>query len=458
MASEFGSPASSGQGSGGVGGVGVSDMTVVNWWELALIALGPVIAFLYALTVAIFLPGWGECAFSSLFPSLMPRNSLLIFAIAFAVHRNNGNSDSIQEDELEEQGGLRLLVAVCISAAASWYLIHETRCHQVEGGPAPSFYEQKGKVVVITGSNAGIGKETARQLYRTGATVILACRSLERAKTARDEIMASCAADADSTDNSTDTDALVRVVGKLEIQSLDLGSLQSVRQAAKELLKKYKTIDILINNAGIMMDEQTVTQDGYDFTMQANYLGHYLLTRLLLPAIQKSKDPRIINVTSSTYTLVSKIDLDDLFCQKGKRPYTLFGQYAQSKLAQILFTNELDSRYGEDDTSTSTRNTIFTASVHPGLVRTDVVRNLPAWMKVSNAMFAWIIAALQKTPEQGAWCSVYVATAPRDDLPDAGGAYWVNRRTQETRPYAQSESDAKALWDVSAKLVGLDDK
>jgi NAD(P)-dependent dehydrogenase (short-subunit alcohol dehydrogenase family) len=302
---------------------------------------------------------------------------------------------------------------------------------------------------VVTGANAGIGKETARQLYWSGATVILACRSVERAQAARDDIVATPPADSGCTGTTITLsdekqNVQVKPVGKVEIQSLDLSSLKSVRQAAKELLKKYKTIDVLINNAGIMMDQQSFTEDGYDLTMQANYLGHYLLTRLLLPAIKKSKDPRIINVTSSTYTLAAKIDLDDLFCQKGTRRYTLFGQYAQSKLAQILFTNQLDATY----------DNILTASVHPGLVRTEVVRNLPVWMKAGNAMFAWVLRSLQKTPEQGAWCSVLVATADKDDLPKA--AYWVNRRTQETTEGAASQPDAKALWEMSAKLVGLE--
>jgi retinol dehydrogenase-12 len=455
-------------GGGGMGSAGsdvAGGVTIVNWWEMALLAAGPVAAFLYALSAALFLPGWGECSLTDLFPSLMPRNSLLILAVAFAVNRS--------KHEPEEQG-FRLLVAVCISIAASWYLCLQTRLHQIEGGPSPaeavdtSAADQlkscNGKVMVITGANAGIGKETARQLYWSGATVILACRSLERAAIARDDILSTPPTGSDNSGTTTDTSdentpLQVKPAGKVEIQALDLSALASVRQAAKELLKKYKTIDVLINNAGIMMDQQSFTDDGYDLTMQANYLGHYLWTRLLLSAVQKSPDPRIINVTSSTYTLASKIDLEDIMCQKGKRKYTLFGQYSQSKLAQILFTNELNARYGGDDSdsekSAKNTNKIWTASVHPGLVRTEVVRNLPFWMKAGNAMFSWVLQTLQKTPEQGAWCSVLVATADKEDLPNAG-AYWVNRRTQETLDCAKSLDDAKALWDMSAKLVGLD--
>jgi NAD(P)-dependent dehydrogenase (short-subunit alcohol dehydrogenase family) len=477
--SEFGSFATNGADSmlGGGAGAGAASgggVTIVNWWEMALLAAGPALAFLYALSAALFLPGWGECSFTDVFPSLMPRNSLLILAVAFSVNRS--------KNEPEEQG-FRLLVAVCISGAASLYLLQQTRLYQIEGGPGPQTAANKagasgagnkleGKVMVVTGANAGIGKETARQLYWSGATVILACRSLERAAAARDDIISIPPSSHSISDDTTDSSGITiadentplqvkqSAAGKVEIQALDLSSLASVRQAAKELLKKFKTIDVLINNAGVMMDQQTVTSDGYDLTMQANYLGHYLLTRLLLPSIQKSQDPRIINVTSSTYTLASNIDLDDLFCQKGKRKYTLFGQYSQSKLAQILFTNELNVRYGLDGgdggDGAGKKSQIWTASVHPGLVRTEVVRNLPFWMKAGNAMFSLVLQSLQKTPEQGAWCSVLVATANKDDLPEKGGDYWVNRRTQETLECASSQQDAKALWEMSAKLVGLE--
>lgn len=414
--------------------------TVVNWWELVLISVGPVIAFLYALVVAIFLPAWGECSYTSHLFTLMPRNSLCIFAVAFTVHR----SQHVEQRE----SGFRLLVAVAISAAASYYLMQETRRHQVQGGPEPELVSllpdnsSEAITVVVTGANTGIGLETARQFYEHGATVVMACRSLKKAEEARAQLISDAAASATNEAETTTT------LGSLEIQVLDLGSLESVRQAAKALLKKYKTIDVLVNNAGVMLDQQVVTSDGFDLTMQANYLGHYLLTRLLLPSIRRSKDPRIINITSSTYTLATRgIDLEDLHCQnnnnKTKRPYTLFGQYAQSKLAQILMTRYMAPRYPG----------ITIAAVHPGLVRTNVVRNLPAWMKVANASFSWIVASLQKTPEQGAWNTLHCATC-QDPVT---GAYWVNRRVQSVRPCAESTEDAAALWKLSAEMVGLEE-
>ena len=423
--------------------------TVVNWWEMALLAAGPCVAFGYALSAAVFLAAWGECGWTDHVASLMPRNSLMVMAVAFAVHRSSSTSN--REETPEHQQGMRLLVAVAISVLASAYLCYETARVQVQGGPPPSLAVSikdanlkktdpqsvdNTMVVVITGCNAGIGKETARQLYERGrCTVVMACRDLDKAAAARDEILQATSA------TSTTTNA-----GSLEIQLLDLGSLGSVRQAVKAILKKHKRIDVLINNAGIMMDQRRTSKDGHELVMQANYLGHYLLTRLLLSSLLKSDDPRIVHVTSSTYTMACAnngvgIDLDDLFCET-TRPYTLFGQYSQSKLAQILSVRELAARYP----------TVTVAAVHPGLVRTNVTRNLPAWMQLGNRVFGWALQQLQKTPAQGAWCTVHCATAV--DLPTGG--YWVNRRLETLRPAAKSEKDAAALWNLSAKLVGLE--
>ena len=125
---------------------------------------------------------------------------------------------------------------------------------------------------------------------------------------------------------------------RVHVVSLDLSSLDSVRAAAKQVKDSFGKIHVLINNAGVMMGQQNMTADGYDMVMQANHLGHYLWTRLLLDRMDK--EGRILCLTSSTYSYAERIDLDDLFCTKGRRVYSLFGQYAQSKLANILFVQE----------------------------------------------------------------------------------------------------------------------
>jgi len=225
----------------------------------------------------------------------------------------------------------------------------------------------------------------------------------------------------------------------LQLLPLDLGSLTSVQRAAHELIQNYTKIDILINNAGLMMGTPEVTEDGYDLVMQANYLGHYLFTRLLLDA--GVLPGRILNITSSTYTLASKMDVNDLNCES--RQYSLFGQYAQSKLANILFTTELAKRYP----------TIQSHALHPGLVRTDVTRNMPWYLRYPNAMFAMVLSTLQKTPPQGAWNTTYVATC-HYLTPGHNGSYWVNRSIQPKRPCAVDPESAQKLWEKSAELVG----
>jgi NAD(P)-dependent dehydrogenase (short-subunit alcohol dehydrogenase family) len=171
-----------------------------------------------------------------------------------------------------------------------------------------------------------------------------------------------------------------------------------------------------------MLGNHQTSVDGYELTMASNHLGHFLLTQLLIPFLRRSKDPRIIQVTSSTYVLANKgIDLEDLFCTRGRRKYTLFGQYAQSKLANILFSLEFHRRELQHP---HTHPHIAIFNVHPGLVRTDVVRNMPWYLKYPNTVFGFVLALLQKTPEAGAYTSTYCATSP--GLQEKSGCYFVN--------------------------------
>ena len=310
------------------------------------------------------------------------------------------------------------------------YCIVQTRRIDVVGSEPPKYGKDsstwmKDKVVVITGANSGIGKETAQQLAGMGATVILACRSQARAEQAMAEIR-------QSSSNITEK--------QLVFLECDLGNLASVRKAAQILAEKKITINVLINNAGVMMAKKTITKDGFELTMQANHLGHFLLTVLLLPLFA-DEDVRVLSLTSSTYEMASKgFDFEDMFCDKS-RSYTLFGQYAMSKLANILFVKELNQRYGK-------RLKAF--AVHPGIVRTEVVRNMPWYLRYHNRIFAYGVAACQKTPQQGAYCSVHCAASP---TPPASGSYVVDCREYPELPCASSVEDAKRLWEVSAALL-----
>jgi NAD(P)-dependent dehydrogenase (short-subunit alcohol dehydrogenase family) len=303
----------------------------------------------------------------------------------------------------------------------------------VEGGEEPKLKKfcMRGKLVLVTGANTGIGLETVRRLVKEGARVIMACRSEEKAYEAMEAIKEYHFKRRLLIDDS-----------QLIFLSLDLADFDSVRKAAKTVLDMNLPLYCLINNAGIMMAEKKLSKDGNELCMQANHLGHYLLTRLLLSNILETPGARILNVTSSTYALANKgMDFDDLMCDK-TRHYSLFGQYAQSKLANILFTKELAKRHDK----------LRCYAIHPGLVRTDVVRNMPPLLYYPNLVFGFILATLQKTPEQGAYTSIWAACT---DNPPLNGSYLVNSKVSATNALATDEVQAAKLWDISETLVGI---
>eukprot|EP00590_Aulacoseira_subarctica_P011613 CAMPEP_0172422696 /NCGR_PEP_ID=MMETSP1064-20121228/8835_1 /TAXON_ID=202472 /ORGANISM="Aulacoseira subarctica , Strain CCAP 1002/5" /LENGTH=369 /DNA_ID=CAMNT_0013163687 /DNA_START=108 /DNA_END=1217 /DNA_ORIENTATION=+ len=340
------------------------------------------------------------------------------------------------------------VLSIISNGCSIWYLRHIRVMYAqglVGGASSPdeipkivNDYHQclQNKVVLITGANSGIGKETAQQLLQYGAsTVILACRNKQRAEEAMQDII--------RRQKSEDKEDYKE---RLRFLPLDLSDLQSVRAAAKIFLEWNLPLDILINNAGIMMGSFHLTKEGNEFTMTSNHLGHFLLTLLLMPALTASSTTpaRIINVTSSTYTLAPYMDMDDLFCTKGLRQYTLFGQYAQSKLANILFTLELAKRYPD---------IIRSYAVHPGLVRTNVVQNLPWYLYYPNQIFGFLLQTLQKTAPAGAYTSVHCAASTA--LGEERGLYYSNCKVCDTTKAAKDSDAAKKLWELSETLVNI---
>lgn len=361
---------------------------VLNSWEVAAISMGPIIACLYAIATSLFNWMWNEQPIGFYLGHLLPRNTVLIMLISFLMNYNTNNEHMWP-----------LVTAMFFSWVITYYLITDTKIEIVQGGlpPLPEVLSNAtGKVILVTGANAGIGKETVRQLYEAGAEVIVACRSLIKAEDTIQEL----------TRNGTSK-------GSLSAIEIDLNKLESIRNAATKIQKNHKRLDVIICNAGVMMHEQQMTVDGFDMVWQANYLGHALLCHLLWKLLKKSSnDPRVIQVTSSTYSLVgNRLPLHDLQCREG-RVYSLFGQYAVTKLAQILWCQQ------------SSKDGVWTAAVHPGLVRTDVVRNMPGILQFLNRQFDAVLRLLQKTPTEGAWGSVHAALAP--NLPSS--RYWVNRQ------------------------------
>jgi NAD(P)-dependent dehydrogenase (short-subunit alcohol dehydrogenase family) len=386
-------------------------------WAFVLPLVGPLLAFLYDVAVLIFLASFGEITWGSKISSLLLRLALLAASIAVGVGLCEGEAPLLSAT----------LSVSAVLLILSIYLIIRTRRDDISG-PVPHLPSMKGKVAIVTGANTGIGKETARLLAQQGATVVLACRNENKALQAMEDI-----------EQAIWRSEQVRLPrDQLRFLPLDLSDLASVRRAAAQFQETNLPLDVLINNAGLMTAKRTITKDGHELCFQANHLGHYLLTRLLLPKLQETQG-RILNLSSITYTYAEYFDFDDIRCEN--RKYTLFGQYAQSKLCNVLFTKELARRYP----------TIQSFAVNPGIVRTDVTRNMPVVLRVGNFTCGVVVSWFQKTPQQGAYTSVWAACCEVGP----NGSFLANSRVAETNDYAKNEDDAKILWKVSADLVAF---
>ncbi|XP_072884732.1 retinol dehydrogenase 11-like [Hemitrygon akajei] len=250
----------------------------------------------------------------------------------------------------------------------------------------------EGKTVIITGANSGIGKETARELARRGARVIMACRDTQRSEEVAKELRAS-------TGNE-----------QVLVSRLDLASIQSVHSFAREIAETESKIDVLINNAGAPIGPRQVTKDGFELQIGVNHLGHFLLTILLLEQLKRGAPSRIINVASRAHYL-GKIRFNDINMNEH---YDSLLSHCQSKLANILFTRELARHLQGAGVTVN--------AVHPGLVWTDtlrlMMRHQPLFIRLMLAPFYFCL----KTPEQGAQTSIHCAVAP--DLEGVSGQYF----------------------------------
>ncbi|XP_037077462.1 retinol dehydrogenase 12-like [Pollicipes pollicipes] len=272
-----------------------------------------------------------------------------------------------------------------------------------------------GKTAVITGANSGIGKETARDLGRRGARLILGVRSLERGEEALRELT-------------------VGAGGEPLLLQLDLASLESVRCFAAAVRQRESKVHLLINNAGVMACPRAETADGFELQLGTNHLGHFLLTHLLLDQLRAAAPARVINLSSLAHTK-GQMYFDDLMLTKD---YGDWKAYCQSKLANVLFTRELARRL--------VGSGVTTYAVHPGVVRTEL------WRHQGSCMRGLIRPAL-RTPEQGAQTTLYCALAP--ELDTVSGRYYADCKETTPSRRARSDEDAARLWAVSEQLVGL---
>ena len=309
-------------------------------------------------------------------------------------------------------------VAIGVAAIAVLYAgkkyFEGARCHSTKS--------LKGKTVVITGGNTGIGKETAVDLAKRGAKVIIGCRNMEKGKAALKEIQ-------ERSENKN-----------VFLEKLDLASLDSVRKFADSILNSEPRLDILINNAGVMMCPYQKTEDGFEMQFGTNHLGHFLLTMLLLDRLKRSAPSRIITLSSLGHQFAyNGMNFDDINSEKH---YNSWDAYFRSKLANALFTRELSKRLEGTHVTANT--------VHPGGVNTELGRH----SIVSSVLFSPIVWYLTKTPEQGAQTSIYCAVS--EEMEGVSGKYLSDCAFKEPSKNAQDDEAARKLWDLSMKFVGLE--
>jgi NAD(P)-dependent dehydrogenase (short-subunit alcohol dehydrogenase family) len=286
--------------------------------------------------------------------------------------------------------------------------------------------DQTGRTAIITGANSGIGYEAADVLAAAGARVVLACRDTDKAKAAAGRIAAQVAG------------------AQVDVISLDLSSLESVRRAAAEIRSRYSRFDLLVNNAGVMMPPHSTTRDGFELQFGTNHLGHFALTGLVLPSLLDVPGSRVVTVSSNGHKM-GRIHFDDL---QFERRYGRVRSYGQSKLANLMFTYELARRL-----AAAGAPTIATAA-HPGTSDTALTRHLPGWMQVGARL------APSQNARLGALPTLRAATDPAAASGDYYGPSGLGefaglpRRVQSSRR-SHDEAAQRRLWAESEQLTGV---
>lgn len=283
----------------------------------------------------------------------------------------------------------------------------------------------KGKLVAITGPTAGIGRSTALELSRQGARLILLCRNAQKGNDLRDDIVAAGGV----------TPSVIL---------LDMASLESVRKAATELLgllaQLEVPLDVLVNNAGIVNTTRRETVDGFEETLAVNHFAPFLLTGLLLPALEQAETARIVNVASAAHAFVRGMGFEDMQAQQN---YKTFREYGRSKLANILFTRTLARR--------TQGHGITVNCLHPGAVASSLATQ-------NEGMTAKILPLLLKpfflSPDRGAKTSIYLCTS--DTVKGISGEYFAKCKAIPAKPWGRDDGAAERLWSLSEECVGFD--
>ncbi|KAG6928643.1 dehydrogenase/reductase X-linked [Chelydra serpentina] len=296
------------------------------------------------------------------------------------------------------------------------------------GPPAPVFPTQNGNVAIVTGGAKGIGYHTVKHLARLGMHVIIAGNDESEGQEAVRKIK-------EETVNE-----------KVEFLHCDLASMKSIRQFVQQFRAKNCPLHVLVNNAGVMLVPERKTEDGFEEHFGLNYLGHFLLTNLLLETLKQSgtcsRNARVITVSSATH-YVGRLHLNDL---QSRCFYSPHGAYAQSKLALVLFTYQLQHLVTADG-SHVTANV-----VDPGVVNTELYKNVCWATKVVKWMTAWLFF---KTPEEGASTSIYAAVSP--ELEGVGGIYLYNEQRTKSTDVSYDDELQRRLWTESCKMTRISD-
>ncbi len=278
--------------------------------------------------------------------------------------------------------------------------------------------EMQNKLCVITGANSGIGFETAKDLASQGAFIVMVCRNEDKAEVAKNSILASTPS------------------AGIDIVLCDFSAQIEIEKAAEIISVKYDHIDLLINNHGFIAAERNETVDGLEETFAVNHIGYFLFTNLLLDKLKAAPKARIVNVASDAHR-AGEFNPDNIQLKTG---YSAMKAYGNSKLFNILFTKELADRLKD--------TTITVNCLHPGVIRS----NFGSGSNFLVRMFWKIAAPFMISPEQGAQTTIYLATS--DDVEEANGAYFKNKKAIAPRAIAQDMDAAKKLWDISNELCG----
>jgi NAD(P)-dependent dehydrogenase (short-subunit alcohol dehydrogenase family) len=284
--------------------------------------------------------------------------------------------------------------------------------------------DQTGRVAVVTGANTGLGFDTARVLADRGATVVLAVRNVEKGK-----------------------QAASRMTGDVTVRELDLTSLESIRTTAADLRATHQRIDLLINNAGVMYTPKRTTHDGFEMQFGTNHLGHFALTGLLLDLLLPVPGSRVVTVSSVGHRIRAAIHFDDL---QWERSYSRVAAYGQSKLANLMFTYELQRRLASRGTTTA-------VAAHPGISDTELARNAPALVRLP---LTWLAPVITQPAAKGALPTLRAATDPavlggQYYGPDGVGEARGNPQLVTSSPQSYDMDIQQRLWTVSEDLTGV---